>query len=158
MIGYVQTPAGRVAFAEVQDGGGIQYRSPRGQCFRRSLALRSPHWTEATWPAWLPRRADGGLPDSVPAWLVRGLPRTNAQEITMPSSAPGSRRRNVKPRRRVRAEVARFEFGLAGRLVDPADGAILWEGEQHRFGDPFAELDALNEAGRAMIARGWRLA
>jgi hypothetical protein len=74
LIGYVETPQGRVAFAEVSDGDGTHYRSPAGRCFRRSVALASPHWTDATWPRFWPRRADGGLPDRLPAWMTRGLP------------------------------------------------------------------------------------
>jgi hypothetical protein len=76
LIGYIETPAGRVAFAEVTDGnGGTQYRSPAGRCFKRSVALASPHWTAETWPRFWPRRADGGLPDHTPAWMTRGLPK-----------------------------------------------------------------------------------
>jgi len=75
-IGYAETPAGRVAFADVRDGsGGTHYRSPDGRCFRRSVALASPHWTAATWPRWMPRRSNGGLPQRLPGWVTRSPPK-----------------------------------------------------------------------------------
>lgn len=31
-------------------------------------------WTAATWPRWMPRAADGGLPQRLPGWVLRPLP------------------------------------------------------------------------------------
>jgi hypothetical protein len=77
MLGLLWRPDGRVAAVR-------SWRGPDGRRWRPAQlrAAGGVWWTAATWPRWMPRPADGGLPQRLPGWMTRGPPRL-ARRVVM---------------------------------------------------------------------------